>query len=497
MLAPTWEKLAVNHQGWGPTKGFKFAEVNCLIEGDVCNDNGVTGYPSLQLFYDGAKVQDYKGSRSLEDLSEFVRTKADEFSNKGDQNEGNSDINALGQVIVLDSKSYEGSLNNGQPWLVEYYAPWCGHCKALAPIYEDLAKALKGKVNVAKVDCPANEAVCRSQKVRGYPTIKLHQHGQATEFSKQRTLESLSSFALGATAPSIKRITLGDLQEIKKSPDVAFIYVYDEYTTRDVSAVIEKQSQVFYEQVSIHSASDPVIARQLSLSKLPALVVLKDERQYEFSGSLSDARAVQSWIELVRTPLVPLITNSNSAVVLNAPGWVILGLFDPTKPSTAAARHALVEAAHAYKKQTSSHERPLINNRAVRFGMLDATKWSNYVKKVLNVELLNLPVIMAVNSQDEAYFPHGSDGRRVALDEEALLQYITDMETGALTEQSMLSYPEKVFRHISGNIWAVFGFVGNHPFASIMLGASLMYAVYRKLESSGPELRPESVAKAD
>jgi hypothetical protein len=48
-LAPTWEKLAVNHQDWANTKDFKFAEVDCLLEGDVCDDNDVLSYPNLQL----------------------------------------------------------------------------------------------------------------------------------------------------------------------------------------------------------------------------------------------------------------------------------------------------------------------------------------------------------------------------------------------------------------------------------------------------------------
>jgi len=47
--APTWEEVAVEYHGLEQEKGFKFAEVNCLIEGDVCDDNNVRGYPSLQL----------------------------------------------------------------------------------------------------------------------------------------------------------------------------------------------------------------------------------------------------------------------------------------------------------------------------------------------------------------------------------------------------------------------------------------------------------------
>lgn len=49
VLAPTWEQLAVNHKDWANTKDFKFAEVNCLMEGDLCDDNDISGYPTMQL----------------------------------------------------------------------------------------------------------------------------------------------------------------------------------------------------------------------------------------------------------------------------------------------------------------------------------------------------------------------------------------------------------------------------------------------------------------
>ncbi|KAF9971297.1 hypothetical protein BGZ65_010516, partial [Modicella reniformis] len=455
------------------TKGFKFAEVDCLIEGDICHDNNIKAYPSL-LLYDNKVTQ---------------KTRSSDDSGSG--------ANPRGEVVVLDSTNYESALKDGQPWLVEYYAPWCGHCKALAPIYENVAQALKGKVNVAKVDCPANEVVCRSQKVRGYPTIMLHLHGQATEFKDQRTLENLSGFALGATEPSIKPIKLGDLQEIKNSPDVAFVYLFDDKTSKDVTAVIEKQSQVFYEQVSIYSANDPVIVRQLSITTLPALVVLKDERQYQFPGSFSDAKAVQSWIDLVKTPLVPLLSNSGAAAALNAPGWVVLGLFDISKSSMKVARHALVETAHSYMEQLASGERQLLDGRAVRFAMLDGTKWTKYIKSALSIDVLNLPAIVAVNSQQETFYPYASDGRRVSMEKEALLQYITDMETGRLEERSMLSYAQKTFKHVSGRASAAVGFVNNHPFVSIIVPAALVYGLVKKFGGNGPESSRVDIAKAD
>ncbi|KAF9127382.1 hypothetical protein BGW39_005919 [Mortierella sp. 14UC] len=497
-LAPTWEKLAVNHQDWANTKDFKFAEVDCLLEGDVCDDNDVQSYPNMQLFHQGKSVYLYQGGRSIEDLTDFVTTKAQEYNVKASSN-GNkqSNMNSLGQVIVLDNKNYESSLKNGEPWLVEYYAPWCGHCKALAPIYEELAKELKGKVNVAKVDCPANEAVCRSQKVRGYPTIKLHQSGQASEFNGQRQLANMAAFAVGGTTSSVKPLTLQGFEEIKAGSDVSFIFVYDANTNADVTESIDKQSQTFYEQVSIYSTKDPIVARQLSLTSLPALVVLKDNRQYNYQGSIANQLAVQTWIEQSKEPLVPVLNKRNTATLLNSPGWVLLGLLDPAKPASSVAYRGLVESAHKYKKTLLAGERTLLEGKPLRFATLDGTKWTRYISEALGVDPVNLPTIVAVNSDKEILYPYASDERRVAFDEEALWEYILDVEKGSLTEKSTISSTQRTFRQISNRVSSVFGFIAAHPFVTMILFSAGAYGIFRLLCGSSSEDRLDGLSKAD
>ena len=83
--------------------------------------------------------------------------------------------------------------------VVPVFAPWCGHCKALAPKYEDLAalyqdSEFKDKVVIAKVDATANDV---PDEIQGFPTIKLYPAGAKSEpvnYSGSRTVEDLVQF---------------------------------------------------------------------------------------------------------------------------------------------------------------------------------------------------------------------------------------------------------------------------------------------------------------
>ena len=78
--------------------------------------------------------------------------------------------NEASDVISLTTSTFEASVNAEPLMLVEFFAPWCGHCKALAPHYEEAATALKEKnVKLAKVDCVDEADLCQSKGVQGYP----------------------------------------------------------------------------------------------------------------------------------------------------------------------------------------------------------------------------------------------------------------------------------------------------------------------------------------
>lgn len=77
-------------------------------------------------------------------------------------------------VISLTKDTFNDFVKEHDLVLAEFFAPWCGHCKALAPKYEEAATELKGKnIPLVKVDCTEEEELCRSYEVDGYPTLKV------------------------------------------------------------------------------------------------------------------------------------------------------------------------------------------------------------------------------------------------------------------------------------------------------------------------------------
>ncbi len=84
--------------------------------------------------------------------------------------------------IYVKSEAFERDvLQSPKPTLVDFYADWCGPCRALAPVVEEIAAELDGQLKVAKVNVDENETLSRKYGVQGIPTLVLFREGQEVE----------------------------------------------------------------------------------------------------------------------------------------------------------------------------------------------------------------------------------------------------------------------------------------------------------------------------
>ena len=81
---------------------------------------------------------------------------------------------AASDVTQLQKGTFNDFVKGHDLVLAEFFAPWCGHCKSLAPEYETAATALKEKdIPLVKVDCTEEADLCKEHDVQGYPTVKV------------------------------------------------------------------------------------------------------------------------------------------------------------------------------------------------------------------------------------------------------------------------------------------------------------------------------------
>lgn len=187
-LAPEYEKLGASFK---KAKSILIGKVDCDEHKSVCSKYGVSGYPTLQWFPKGSlEPKKYEGPRTAEALTEFVN------------NEGGTSVKIAtvpSNVVVLTADNFEEVvLDKSKDVLVEFYAPWCGHCKSLAPTYEKVATAFKLEegVVIANLDADKYKDFGEKYGVSGFPTLKFFPKGNkdGEDYEGGRDLEDFVTF---------------------------------------------------------------------------------------------------------------------------------------------------------------------------------------------------------------------------------------------------------------------------------------------------------------
>ena len=88
----------------------------------------------------------------------------------------------MSTISHINDDDFDNHVNNSNlPVLVDYWAEWCGPCKAIAPILDELAKDYEGKVNIAKLNIDNNQNTPAKYGIRGIPTLMLFKNGNVID----------------------------------------------------------------------------------------------------------------------------------------------------------------------------------------------------------------------------------------------------------------------------------------------------------------------------
>lgn len=124
---------------------------------------------------------------------------------------------ASAEVQVATKDNFD-KIVSGDLTLVKFYAPWCGHCKTLAPEFIKAAEMLAGVATLAEVDCTKEEALAEKYEVKGFPTLYLFRNGEKVkDYDGPRTAAGIASYMKAQVGPSMKTIAkAGELEDLKK-----------------------------------------------------------------------------------------------------------------------------------------------------------------------------------------------------------------------------------------------------------------------------------------
>ena len=129
-------------------------------------------------------------------------------------------------MIELTDANFESLvLQSDDMWLVEFFAPWCGHCKNLAPEWAKAATELKGKVKLGALDATVHPGMAQRYGVQGYPTIKYFGPGSksnAADYDGGRTSSDIVQWALNKfaeNAPAPELVELNEQAELDEACD--------------------------------------------------------------------------------------------------------------------------------------------------------------------------------------------------------------------------------------------------------------------------------------
>lgn len=286
-------------------------------------------------------------------------------------------VRADSDVVILDPENFDSEIASSGITLVEFFAPWCGHCKALAPNYEKAATELKGSAKLGSVDCTIHRDLCSRFGVQGFPTLKIFRQGgdisKPSEYQGGRTASEIVKYMKKQSEPAY--VTLSSAADVDafagKDDDVKIIGLFADATSAEAKNFLGAADDL-RNDYSFAIVSDAAFVAKYGASS-PAVILLKTEdskAEHVVTSNevtLSGRDSIGAWVKAEAFPLVGEIGPENFQKYLDRGLPLVWVFVDFKSDATAAALSEATTAAAAYKGRISVVK-------------LDGIRWGEHAK---------------------------------------------------------------------------------------------------------------------
>ncbi|CAG0919604.1 unnamed protein product [Notodromas monacha] len=373
--------------------------------------------------------------------------------------------NSFNRVIELTDRFLE--VKGDSQWLVMFYAPWCGHCRKMEPVFMQTAQSLANTpVRVGKLDCTRFTSVASELGIKGFPTVLFLKGDEVFTFSRDRTREELVDFARRLSGPPVKFIdSCTDMQVALQDEKLFFVYVGER--KGDLWLAFETSAKHLQDHLMFFAIEMDCLKWHLKEAKSPAVAVFKEGGNIVMppiglDGGVNET--VQQWILAEQFEDFVRITYGNLPLLLKTGKILVLVVVDEDKVGT------LTHEMDTFKRDLEAVMRKNQEEfrEKVQFGWLASPEIGNSIA----ITTLPLPCILAVNSSSYQYFLPEKESS--ILDQEEIVEFVRAILDFSLVPQGGRSYSTHFQRTVFeasvslGQMWR-----GNPVLTSVLFGLPL------------------------
>ncbi|GMI15955.1 hypothetical protein TrLO_g3337 [Triparma laevis f. longispina] len=348
----------------------------------------------------------------------------------------------LGKVNVLTVANFDAVLQQSEDtvpmWLLDFYAPWCGHCKRLAPVLDELVLETD-KMAVGTIDATSNRKLADKFSVKGFPTLFFHRNGVTTPYKGSRSKGALKDFAERMAGPPVSEV---------KSMDT-FV------SGRGVAFVLKGEENDDLEKEFFKVASDMQATEQFGRfkSKGAAQVCLVEKSEEPYCVDASSKKEFEEFVKQNNYNVVTELSAETFQKMVNIPDMKLaVGVVKPASDNDGTTK--VVEEMRGLGRALRQDEEL---KGKFAFVYIDGERYADWVKGFSEVDIEELPTVFVFDNKGGSYFLNTENW--------PLKQFLKSVDTGAAEK---IKYDKAGNK--SGGLTALYDlFMENLPWSFLVL----------------------------